>query len=229
MNLKIFIPLFICFAVVSCTQKSNEQIVLGKRVKESTKQVLLVYNETPEESKAILLAFEKTEKGWQQSFDPIPAGIGRNGFAAEGEKREGDGKSPSGLFDLGQLFTYEKVVNTKMPFTQSTTDDKWIDDPESPDYNKHIRGETDAKSFENLLLESDYYKYCIVIEYNTNPIEKGKGSAIFFHLNGKKYESTAGCVAISEKDMLAVLKWLDPVKNPMILMGSKEGMLSELY
>lgn len=187
-------------------------------------QLVVVFNESTTDHEANLIAMEKTKKGWQPVFKSIYAVIGKNGFAAPGEKREGDGKSPSGLFKLGQLFTYQKQVDTKMPFTQSNAEDKWIDDPDSPDYNCHVRGETTAKSYENLKLKSDHYKYCMVIEYNTNPVLKGAGSAIFLHLYESENETTAGCVAISEHDMLRLLKWLDPEKHPMILMGTTKGM-----
>ena len=113
-----------------------------------------------------------------------------------------------------------------MPFVISTSEDKWIDDPESADYNRHVRGETSAKSYENLKLTSDAYKYCMVIEYNTDPVVKGKGSAIFFHLRESDMGTTAGCVAISESDMLKILKGLDPAKNPMIVMGDRQTLLN---
>ncbi len=169
--------------------------------------------------KPFIGAMEKINKAWQPVFESIPAGIGRNGFAAPNQKVEGDGKSPSGIFKLGQLFTYNPLADTKMPFIQTTDEDKWIDDPESPDYNRHVRGETSAKSYENLKLQSDHYKYCMVIEYNINPVIKGKGSAIFLHLRESDDETTAGCIAISEPDMLQILKWLDPEASPMIVMG----------
>jgi len=187
-------------------------------------QLLVVFNETAGDHKAKLIAMERTENSWEPVFDSTYAIIGKNGFAAPGEKREGDGKSPAGLFKLGQLFTYKEQVDTQMPYTQSTAEDKWIDDPDSPDYNRHIRGETTARSYENLKLKSDHYKYCMVIEYNTNPVIKGRGSAIFLHLFESEDETTAGCVAISEPDMLQLLKWLDPEKHPMILMGTTQGL-----
>ena len=72
---------------------------------------------------------------------------------------------------------------------------------------------TEGKLYSN----SIDYKYCIVIEYNTNPVVKGKGSAIFFHVADEKYSPTAGCVAIAEKDMLQFLKWFKPRKKKAML------------
>jgi len=188
-------------------------------------QLIVVFNDASESSDAILVALEKKDSTWNVKFGPMKTGIGKNGFAFPDTKQEGDGKSPTGLFRLGQLFSYESKVNTQLPFIQTTTNDKWIDDPESADYNKYIRGETSAKSYEKLLIGSDAYKYCMVIEYNTNPIVKGKGSAIFFHLGN---EATSGCVTISEKEMKQILHWMLPGKNPCIIMGNKDVLLKGL-
>jgi hypothetical protein len=37
---------------------------------------------------------------------------------------------------------------------QTTAEDKWIDDPKSDQYT-YVKGATDAKSYENLLLKND--------------------------------------------------------------------------
>ena len=56
------------------------------------------------------------------------------------------------------------------------------------------------------LTRKDYrYDFLIPIKYNfKNPINS-LGSCIFIHLT-KNYEPTAGCVALSEKDFLILLK-----------------------
>ncbi len=187
-------------------------------------QVLVVYNARPESHAATLVALEKTGSEYRVKFGPMAAGVGKNGFAARGDKRESDGKSPTGCYRLGRLFTYEASVNTAWPFTQSTPEDKWIDDPESPDYNRYVHGPTSAKSFEKLLLLSDSYKYCQVIEYNTDSVVKGMGSAIFFHLSNATPGPTLGCVAIPEPAMRDILAWLQPDQQPMILMGNEQSL-----
>jgi len=164
-----------------------------------------------------VMALEKIKGKWKLAISPVQASIGRNGFAQENKKMEGDGKTPNGLYALGQLYSYEATIDTKIPFQQVDSLDKWIDDSTSNDYNKYVRGETTAKSFENLKLKSIDYKYCMVIEYNTQPVIKGKGSAIFFHVADEKYSPTAGCVAIAEKDMLQFLKWFKPRKKKAML------------
>jgi L,D-peptidoglycan transpeptidase YkuD (ErfK/YbiS/YcfS/YnhG family) len=196
---------------------------------DSINQLLVVFSETPESNSATLVAMEKKGKHWYAISAPTTAGIGRKGFAAPNAKREGDQKSPTGFFRLGQLFCYEKVVDTRMPFIQTTAEDKWIDDPESPDYNRYIRGTTNAKSYEKLLLNGNDYRYCMAIEYNTHPVVKGNGSAIFLHLSeGKTINSSSGCVVILQKDMEGLLKWMNPELKPSILMGTEKNLISAL-
>ncbi len=196
---------------------------------DSLGQLLVVFSERPGSNSATLVAMEKKGTRWVVAHAPFQAGIGRNGFAIPGAKREGDGQSPSGLFRLGKLFSYEKDANTKMPFIQTSPEDKWIDDPDSPDYNRYIRGMTQAKSFENLKINSDEYKYCMVIEYNMHPVVKGIGSAIFLHLSqGENTNPSAGCIVITPRHMEQLLKWMKPELKPSILMGNDKVLMSGL-
>jgi L,D-peptidoglycan transpeptidase YkuD (ErfK/YbiS/YcfS/YnhG family) len=180
-------------------------------------QVVVTFKIDKKDKVYKVMALEKIKGKWKLAISPVQASIGRNGFAQENKKMEGDGKTPNGLYALGQLYSYEATIDTKIPFQQVDSLDKWIDDSTSNDYNKYVRGETTAKSFENLKLKSIDYKYCMVIEYNTQPVIKGKGSAIFFHVADEKYSPTAGCVAIAEKDMLRFLKWFKPRKKKAML------------
>lgn len=179
-------------------------------------QVIVVY-QWSDQSNPLVMGMENVKGKWSMAIAPVRASIGRSGFAAAELKQEGDGHTPEGLYALGQLFSYDSIVPTRLPYIVVNDQDKWIDDSSSDAYNKYIRGATTAKSFEHLLLSSIEYKYCTVIEYNTNPVIKGKGSAIFFHVATEQYKTTAGCVAISEKDMLQFLQWLDPNKKKYIL------------
>ena len=237
----LYILLFQCLIICLVNESANGQtpgnpaqkaVRIVKRnvvLLDSIHQLLVVFNETPEQNSAVLVAMEKKNKAWRVISKPMPVGIGRKGFAAPDAKREGDQHSPTGFFRLGQLFCYDKVVNTRMPFIQTTSEDKWIDDPNSPDYNRYIRGETAAKSYENLKIRSDEYKYCMVVEYNRNPIVKGMGSAIFLHLSeGEKPNPSAGCVVITQKDMERLLKWMKPESNPSILMGNEKVLMAGL-
>jgi len=170
-------------------------------------------------------ALERTGSGWRQAMEPFDASIGRNGFAPYGEKREGDGRTPSGLYRLGTAFGYAESAATKMPYRQSLPDDVWIDDPNAPDYNRRVRqSQTRALSFEKMKRGDQLYKYGMVIEYNTDPVIKGHGSAIFLHIWAGPKSTTAGCVAVSEDNLLKILNWLDPAAKPAILMNPEPSL-----
>lgn len=202
------------YNIESLMQSWNHPINKDKKIFDSVDQMLVVFREHYSDIK--IAGVEKENGLWELKLAPVRASIGRSGLRMANFKREGDGFTPTGFFGLGQLFSYEPTIPSNLPFTQSTPEDKWIDDTASNDYNKHIRGVTNAKSYENLLLKSIHYKYCMVIEYNTNPVIKGNGSAIFFHVADDKYSATAGCVAIKESDMLQYLNWLQSNKRKAI-------------
>jgi L,D-peptidoglycan transpeptidase YkuD (ErfK/YbiS/YcfS/YnhG family) len=110
-----------------------------------------------------------------------------------------------------------------MPYRQATEDDFWVDDVNSEDYNKWVKGKPNAASWEKMRRDDDQYKYGVVIEYNTNPIVKGKGSAIFLHV-WRDGGPTLGCVSMPEERVLKILGWLDPAKKPLIIMGTKSEL-----
>lgn len=201
-------------------QKTDTTVSVEKLISESS-QILLVRNMNPASVDVQVIVLEKKNGRWQILFDPMNGVIGRNGFAPPGEKREGDGRTPSGTFSLGVVFGYAPAVSTKMPYRQATDDDLWVDDVHADDYNQWVkRSATKASSFETMRRIDDLYKFGIVVEYNTNPVVKGYGSAIFVHIWQGKGLSTSGCIALPEEDILKILQWLNPAAKPLIVMGT---------
>ena len=184
------------------------------------RQAVLVGAESPALSSATVYALERSRGSWRTARGPIAAVIGRGGFALPGQKIEGDGKTPSGVYGLSLAFGYAASAATKLPYRQAKEDDLWVDDANAPDYNTWAKkGKTAAASFERMRRDDDMYKWGVVIDYNTAPVVKGKGSAIFLHLWSGAGAATSGCVAMSEGDMLALLAWLDPKKKPVVVLG----------
>ncbi len=168
-----------------------------------------------------LTAWERSANGWRRTAGPWPAVIGRNGFAPSGEKREGDGRTPSGVFRLGLAFGRPSALPTGLEYRQATDNDYWVDDPASPVYNRWVQGRPAGVSCEKMLLNNGLYDAGIVIEYNTAPIVPGRGSAIFVHVwDGDGQNATAGCVALDRARLMALLRWLDANANPVIVLGS---------
>lgn len=188
-------------------------------------QILLVVGNNSELFSAKIYPFEKRSNQWDLMLKPIDASIGRNSFALPDKKREGDGRTPSGVYPLEYTFGYPREIHTKMNYFQTTENDVWVDDVDSVDYNQWVkRGQTKAASFEDMRRKDNMYKYGIVIGYNTNPIVRGLGSAIFFHVWRGKGEPTAGCVAMSEKDIITIFEWLDASRKPLVMMGTAKTL-----
>ena len=165
-------------------------------------------------------ALEKSDFVWREAMAPMDAVIGTNGFAKPGEKREGDERTPTGLYRRGKVFGYAETPATKMPYRQALADDVWIDDPNAPDYNRWVKqNQTRAVFYEKMRRDDDLYKYGIVIEYNTDPVIKHHGSAIFLHVWAGARSTTAGCVAVSEENILKIIAWLNPKAKPVILIN----------
>ena len=132
--------------------------------------------------------------------------IGKNGLSKK--KKEGDRRTPIGLFSLGDLY-YRKDRKKKPLTTLKCVGIKknmgWCDDIRFPKiYNKLFKIKKKIRH-EKLKRKDHKYDLLIPIKYNfTKPIV-GLGSCIFIHLT-KDYKPTAGCVALKEKDFLIMLK-----------------------
>ena len=90
-------------------------------------------------SVATFTAYQRGPSGWTQMFGPWEADIGRNGVAPAGAKREGDGRTPSGVFGFDFMFGVYSDPGVHFPFRRITGPNiVWDDDPASPNYNEWI-------------------------------------------------------------------------------------------
>jgi L,D-peptidoglycan transpeptidase YkuD (ErfK/YbiS/YcfS/YnhG family) len=74
--------------------------------------------------------------------------------------------------------------------------------------------------------DDELYEFGIVVRHNMNTVMNGKGSAIFVHVWRDSDQPTAGCTAMSKTNMLKVLRWLDPSKNPILIQVPEEVLRS---
>ena len=136
--------------------------------------------------------------------DLFTCSIGRNGLTKN--KREGDGKTPVGIFRFTEIFYREDKIS-KLDFKIKTNiiqkNYGWCDDPRHEMYNKLIKLPFIA-SAENLYRNDAIYDLLIVINYNMNPVVPFKGSAIFLHIAHEDLKSTEGCIALRRDDLLNV-------------------------
>ncbi len=181
------------------------------RVPTKTKQLIVVNYEG--NSKARLTYYSRDSKGKFVKRFSTAAWIGKNGI---NKKKEGDGKSPKGLYSLDQAFGICKNPGSKMKYTKVTAKHYWCDDSSSPYYNRMIVASTVKHKCggEQLISCKGSYDYALAVGYNKKGVP-GKGSAIFLHCS--KNHATAGCIAVSKDMMKKILLRLNPTKRPMIL------------
>lgn len=181
--------------------------------------------------KAILYTYELKGNNWQEVFPAFKVNLGVKGIASLNQKKEGDLKTPSGFFSIPFVFGYHKDIDTKMKFIEVGKNHVWVCDTSSSEYNRLIVDKdgmyTSNKKNEKLYRSDILNKYAIAIGYNMFPVEKGKGSAIFMHVERSPNHKTAGCISMHESKIKELIKWLNPQKNPSIYISKRlEGVNS---
>ena len=169
---------------------------------------------------ATLRVYRLSAGKWVKVYGPWTARVGYNGVARPGQKREGDGTTPSGTFGFGFFFGVQPNPSPHFAFSFRRADryDFWDDDPESPRYNEWVVGRQNAGAYPEPMYNVPAYDYAAVIAYNTARIP-GRGSAIFLHAGTGG--PTAGCVSLPETELLKVLHWLRPADHPRIAIGAR--------
>lgn len=184
----------------------------------------------------MLRRFSKTKRGWEAVQSPIPVTIGRKG-AAWGiglhteqpgpRKKEGDGRSPAGVFRVGNAFGYASSARTQLHYVSMTASDYCIDVASSPLYNRivdervvgpdAIGGSTEPMR-RDIHLDGDHrYKLGFIIEHNSAG-EAGAGSCIFAHIWKDVGVPTAGCTAMEEAAIRELIAWLDVDRKPIFVL-----------
>ena len=168
-----------------------------------------------------------------QPFDVV---VGKEGLAWDGElreiagegpiKREGDGKAPAGMFPLlhAMGFAAKPPAGVFFRYEQIQPDMHCVDDAGSVYYNRIVSrstlGRTTGerwKSSEQLAEMVEEYRWLIVVDYNRQAPKPGAGSCIFLHVWRSPEKGTAGCTAMAEQDLQAILGWLRNEKNPLLV------------
>jgi len=141
----------------------------------------------------------------QLSHSVRPAAIGRS--SVRPLKREGDGGTPLGRFAIRLvLYRADRCARprTSLPVHAIRDTDGWCDDPLDRSYNRLITLPSSRRA-ESLKRADHLYDLVLVLGYNDRPRVRGKGSAIFMHLARDGYTPTEGCIALSRRDLIAVL------------------------
>jgi L,D-peptidoglycan transpeptidase YkuD (ErfK/YbiS/YcfS/YnhG family) len=134
----------------------------------------------------------------------------RCALGKEGVKKktmEGDNITPKGIFKIIKIYYRPdkiKKIKTLIKKIKIKKNMGWCDDPNSRFYNKMINLPT-KYSHEKLYRNDHLYDLIVVLSYNTNPIIKNRGSAIFMHIANNSYKKTKGCIALKKEHLIKII------------------------
>jgi L,D-peptidoglycan transpeptidase YkuD (ErfK/YbiS/YcfS/YnhG family) len=183
-----------------------------------------------------LHAFERASAtgDWKMRGNAIPVVLGKNGLGwgsglvdtkrpAGPRKIEGDNKVPAGIFRLGPAFGYSSARSAswiKLHYVSLTKTTEGVDDPGSHYYNQLVDrskvARVDWRSSEQMRRTDDLYKWGIFVAHNA-AATPGAGSCIFMHIWKNSSTATTGCTAMAERDLVQLLRWIDPAAQPLLV------------
>ncbi len=136
--------------------------------------------------------------------------LGRAGITAT--KREGDGATPMGCFNLRRVLyrpDREAPPDTFLAVDPIFQMDGWCDAAGDTNYNRPVVLPYPAGA-EKLWRDDHAYDVVAVLGYNDQPVVPDCGSAIFLHVAAPDYAPTQGCIAMARDDLVAMLRDCDP-------------------
>lgn len=179
----------------------SQSFVANMSISRQTTQAITVVGNGG--SYATLTLHTKCNGIWTETLS-CSARVGKNGITSS--KREGDGKTPTGIYSFGQAFGVAGNPGTSRGWLQVNNNHYWVDDVNSSYYNRLVDASQTGiqwNSAEHLVSYPTAYKYAIAVNYNT-ACTPGAGSAIFLHCSTGG--STAGCISVSQSNMIQILR-----------------------
>jgi L,D-peptidoglycan transpeptidase YkuD (ErfK/YbiS/YcfS/YnhG family) len=147
----------------------------------------------------------QTDGTYLQVLGPYGGRVGYRGVISATSKREGDGRTPTGVYWLRNGFGALGNPGLARPWTVVGPSHVWVDDSRSAYYNTMQLAPANGRwTSAEKLLNRPAYDYAQVIGYNEARIPY-RGSAIFLHVGTGG--ATAGCVSVSAGDLTWLLRW----------------------
>ena len=156
-------------------------------------------------SSATIRACRRVGSRYVVALGPYAGHVGLHGVSST--KREGDLRTPAGVFSLRGGFGRYPNPGLDQSWLRVDSRDVWVDDPGSALYNTHQRTPAAGRWSSAESLDVSAYNYAQVIGYN-EARTPGRGSAIFLHVDHGS--GTAGCVSVPSASLVAILRWERP-------------------
>jgi L,D-peptidoglycan transpeptidase YkuD (ErfK/YbiS/YcfS/YnhG family) len=138
-------------------------------------------------------------------------------------KKEGDLRSPAGIFSIGAAFGYASRKEAgwiRNDYIDANETLICVDDPRSIWYNVLVNSDSvkqDWSSFEQMHRKDDYYQWGLFINHNAKSPKPNVGSCIFMHIWKNDHEGTDGCTAMDKDDMVRLLHWINSGLHPVLI------------
>lgn len=231
MSLRLLLPLMLVLAAAG-TARAGESTAWS-----DARQMVVVTTPGWNVNHGTLRTYARSADGWKEIGQPAPVtigkagagwGLGLNAPRHDGPvKREGDLRSPAGVFDIGEAFGYAARADTAMPYRALSASDWCVDVSGSPQYNrivdakvvgeKAVEGATEPMRRDIHVHGDQRYRQGFVIEHNAQQRAQG-GSCIFAHLWKSPIDATTGCTAMAPTLMHRLLAWLRPQDHPVFVL-----------
>jgi L,D-peptidoglycan transpeptidase YkuD (ErfK/YbiS/YcfS/YnhG family) len=234
-----------CLATAACGVAQVQTGTVRSDALGKSTQIIVVTTPDWDTVQGHLQRFERASvhARWRTAGAPIAIVVGRSGLgwglgvaATDGPlvralsgpvKKEGDIRSPAGIFALGTAFGYaaQPLDGLKLPYLQVTPTIECVDDPASTHYNRIVdRAEVtpDWKSSEHMRDAGEAYVWGVVVDHNAtvpgpNQPVPGSGSCVFLHIWEGNGRGTTGCTAMAEPNLVTLMTWLDPAHHPLLV------------
>lgn len=211
---------------------------------QSSRQLVLVTVADWNSDHGTLRTFNRGKHGWVAAGIDAPVTIGSNGAGwglglnasrTDGPvKREGDNRSPAGVFRIGTIFGYAGKADTSMPYRALTATDYCVDVNGAAQYNRivdakvvgeaAVKGSTEPMRRDIHANGDQRYRLGFNIEQNPDAKPLG-GSCIFGHLWKSPTDATAGCTAMTPSTMQTLVAWLKPQQKPVFVLLPQSAYL----
>ena len=184
-------------------------------IAETASQIIVV---AADGSNAMVSMHNKEDDGTWTEILSTAGKIGKNGI---GKTKEGDGKTPTGVYRF--MFGFGNMPDPGCGLNYTQVDDSyyWVDDSDSAYYNQFVSTDDvtmDWDSAEHIAGVKSSYNYVLALNYNVDCVP-GVGSAIFMHCTPT---GGAGCIAVPEEMMVEIMQNVQD--GCLVVIDSVEGV-----
>jgi L,D-peptidoglycan transpeptidase YkuD (ErfK/YbiS/YcfS/YnhG family) len=190
-------------------------------------------------STVTLCFYEKHEGRWAAAGAPWKARLGAKGLiwghglhpvpAEVATKKEGDLRSPAGVFSIGGAWGSDAKIekHPELVYHRVTSRDLWVEDSGSPQYNRHVildhEPMTAWEKKQQMKQNDPVHSLKLFIGHNAAPnIIPNAGSSIFFHIwRAGGTRATAGCTTMDKPKLQSLVSKIDPTRQPLYVLLPK--------